>query len=79
MKVQGKEIKRREYEVHITNIELKNIISEYIQKTALELNPGQIRNKYSVQAPMQPALKIYFDTDAYYGTRARVKWKEDIA
>ncbi len=78
MKVNAKETKRRDYEVVITNTELKNIVAEYIQKTVLELTPGSIKDKHTVKAPMQPALQIYFSTDSYHNFNARVKWHEAI-
>ena len=78
MKVNAKEIKRRDYEIHLTETELKNIISEYLQKSSGELTPGAIRNKLTVQIPMQPALKIYFSNDAYHSFNATVKWYEAI-
>ena len=78
MKVNAKEIKRRDYEVRLTETELKNIVSEHLQKTPLVLLQGAIKGKSTVQAPMQPALKIYFTNDGYHSFYATVKWHEAI-
>ncbi len=78
MKINAREIKKREYEIHLTETDLKSIISEHLQKSSGELAPGAIRGKDTVQIPMQPALKIYFGNDGYRSFNASVKWYEAI-
>ncbi len=78
MKINAKEIKKREYEIHLTETDLKNIISEHLQRASGELAPGAIRDQSTVQIPMQPALKIYFGNDGYRSFNATVKWYESI-
>ena len=78
MKVQAKEIKRRDYEIRLTHTELMNIISEYLQNKPLELTPGAIKDKHTVQVPMQPALKITFTNDLYHNFQAIARWNEAI-
>ena len=76
MRIKTKETKRRDFEVVITHEELKTIVSNHLQNSVgLKASNG---DPVTIKAPMQPALRIIFYTDAANNIMAQGNWHEAI-